>query len=557
MTAGLRLIRVLLPLVAASLAPAAPPDGAALDALLAKPLSPGSVGLLVEHAADARVVARWREALKDPRPEVRAAAARAVYVTGHGELLPDVSAALAAETDAAAAGEEAEAVAALSGPARDEDLLVASRRLPAALPAVAGALARHRERRALDHAALVEGLTDAGRLEGFVRLATRGDPAALAHAGALALRERREALWEAVLDVARGAAFDEGLLIAGLQAASPGFRAATFWHLVLSPSPPSPRVAAAVEATPEALGQVMAIAPRLAHEMLRRRLGGRAQEDPAWAAALRDGRGSRGLDDDREALRRLTASELAALSERVRGDPGALEKWLRSKPFTPRPGRAGGDPARSVGLRTPDGFPPGLVGDVVRVSGCDPGSRKDAFHGGQVAYRVNGRPQRVTFLPPGANSPECVRAVRALVLLAQGPPDRIDGPGREEMLVVPLVDDVLACMAEPPPPVRPADPPPVPQPVGRGRIEEPKKVRHLAPWYPAVARDNRVEGMVVMEAVISASGCIQGVRLLHSRDPRLDLVSLVTVSQWRYTPTLLDGVPVPVIMTVTVNFRLR
>ena len=79
---------------------------------------------------------------------------------------------------------------------------------------------------------------------------------------------------------------------------------------------------------------------------------------------------------------------------------------------------------------------------------------------------------------------------------------------------------------------------------------------HVNPWYPEAAKNERVQGSVILEAVISPSGCIRSVKVILSRDPRLDLVSLITVAKWRYTPTLLDGVPVPVIMTITVNFRL-
>jgi protein TonB len=47
------------------------------------------------------------------------------------------------------------------------------------------------------------------------------------------------------------------------------------------------------------------------------------------------------------------------------------------------------------------------------------------------------------------------------------------------------------------------------------------------------------------------------VTLLEGSDTRLDLAALRAVSAWAYTPTLLDGEPVPVIMTVTVNFRIN
>jgi protein TonB len=49
---------------------------------------------------------------------------------------------------------------------------------------------------------------------------------------------------------------------------------------------------------------------------------------------------------------------------------------------------------------------------------------------------------------------------------------------------------------------------------------------------------------------------VQDVKVLRSI-PLLDAAAMEAVRQWQYTPTLLNGVPVPVIMTVTVNFTLR
>jgi TonB family protein len=63
--------------------------------------------------------------------------------------------------------------------------------------------------------------------------------------------------------------------------------------------------------------------------------------------------------------------------------------------------------------------------------------------------------------------------------------------------------------------------------------------------------------LLILEAVIGPAGCIRSVEVLRSVDPDLDLEALRAVTQWRYTPTLLKGVPVPVIMTVTVTFKLH
>jgi TonB family protein len=106
------------------------------------------------------------------------------------------------------------------------------------------------------------------------------------------------------------------------------------------------------------------------------------------------------------------------------------------------------------------------------------------------------------------------------------------------------------------------DPPPPPpvakqQPVRPGGIVKyPAKVHHVAPVYPRLAQDARVSGLVILEAIIATDGRVQEVKVLRSQ-PFLDQAAIDAVRQWRFTPTLLNGVPVPVILTVTVNFELQ
>ena len=65
-----------------------------------------------------------------------------------------------------------------------------------------------------------------------------------------------------------------------------------------------------------------------------------------------------------------------------------------------------------------------------------------------------------------------------------------------------------------------------------------------------------MQGVVIVEAVISTTGHVVEARILRSV-PLLDQAALDAVRQWRYTPSLLNGVPVPVVMTVTVTFTLK
>jgi protein TonB len=105
----------------------------------------------------------------------------------------------------------------------------------------------------------------------------------------------------------------------------------------------------------------------------------------------------------------------------------------------------------------------------------------------------------------------------------------------------------------------PPSPPPPSQPsivrVGHG-VRMPSKLVDVPPAYPRLARDVRREGTVVIEAVIGTDGVVRDARVLKSV-ALLDAAALDAVRQWRYQPTLLNGVPVPVIVTVTVVFRLH
>lgn len=89
-----------------------------------------------------------------------------------------------------------------------------------------------------------------------------------------------------------------------------------------------------------------------------------------------------------------------------------------------------------------------------------------------------------------------------------------------------------------------------------GSIRPPLKIRDARPVYPSMAIAARIEGVVIIDATIGADGRVLDVRLLRSA-PFLDEAALDAVRQWQFTPTLLNGVPVPVLMTVTVRFTLK
>lgn len=100
-------------------------------------------------------------------------------------------------------------------------------------------------------------------------------------------------------------------------------------------------------------------------------------------------------------------------------------------------------------------------------------------------------------------------------------------------------------------------PPPKAEPVRvGGDIKEPKKIKDAKPVYPQVAMAAKVEGMVIIEATIGKDGSVQDAKILR-HVPLLDQAAMDAVKEWKFTPTTLNGQPVEVLMTVTVNFTLH
>jgi protein TonB len=105
--------------------------------------------------------------------------------------------------------------------------------------------------------------------------------------------------------------------------------------------------------------------------------------------------------------------------------------------------------------------------------------------------------------------------------------------------------------------------PPLPPPVDSARpiritkgVTPPRRIVYAKPVYPAIALANRVSGRVVIEAIIGPTGDVESTRVVQSVK-FLDEAALTAVRQWKYTPTLLSGVPVSVILTVSVDFTLQ
>ena len=104
-------------------------------------------------------------------------------------------------------------------------------------------------------------------------------------------------------------------------------------------------------------------------------------------------------------------------------------------------------------------------------------------------------------------------------------------------------------------PIMPVAPKPVAPPLRISHMSEGDLVYNVLPAYPPLARSARVQGTVVLQAIISRQGAIENLRML-SGHPMLVRSAIDAVRQWRYRPYILNGEPVEVETQITVTFSL-
>jgi TonB family protein len=286
------------------------------------------------------------------------------------------------------------------------------------------------------------------------------------------------------------------------------------------------------------------------------RIVGRALESPP----IRDWTSERGQDElkrvpFKEALiRYLSSAEKKALSQAVFGQPDLLDESNDSQERSRRPRPPGGprqvdaDAPESVSLLDLSAFPKGYVEDVIAVTGCRKVTPKD-WGGAEIRYKGDGRPFQVTLFKWSQDLGSCQAAARLLFMTTLAPRSTPIRPGRVHVLFIRLDPGTLACAL-------PSDPPPEPFAI-YGRFTEPKKTNSVKPKYLDSALAEGAEGKVILEALITTSGCVANVSVLQTAHPALDIAALRAVADWRYSPALLGGKPVPVILNVTVDFNIR
>jgi len=88
-------------------------------------------------------------------------------------------------------------------------------------------------------------------------------------------------------------------------------------------------------------------------------------------------------------------------------------------------------------------------------------------------------------------------------------------------------------------------------------VKQPVLIRKITPNYPPICIRAHIQGIVLLEAVITRTGSVEELRVLHSAHPLLEQAAVNAVKQWLYRPALVNGNPVKVYFNVTVDFKIQ
>ena len=165
-------------------------------------------------------------------------------------------------------------------------------------------------------------------------------------------------------------------------------------------------------------------------------------------------------------------------------------------------------------------------------------------------------PRKVALTPSKLVAPSAIPRQIAMLHEPEAPPQVGGGVigGVEGGATGGVLGGIIGGTAVPPP-IAPPAPEKKTKEILRpgGDVKLPQKIYAPAPIYPALAKSARVQGEVLIDAVIDEHGNIVDARVVEGH-PLLVPEALRTVMLWKYEPTYLNGVPYPIRMTITVRF---
>jgi hypothetical protein len=544
-----------------------PPSAAAEDlaAVLARPVSPGAIALLAEHAVQPAAQKRLIEAVKHEDPAVRAVAARVAFITMSKGAAPALISAVAKEEDVHTGAEQVRALIALLGAPGDAIVLGAVKRLggPAAI-AMADSLARTRPEDIPRHLPVLVAATakpDMPELGAALASASLQHPTHAKDIVEAVLAAKSDDLWKAVLDPLRltGRRVPPAVLLAGLTSAEESQRVRMLWHVFTLNGEGAPLpadVIAAAAPRPIAANAAADLTWEAFVRELFARQRGTAATKADWAGML-------ALPAHKERVTELTSFAYGWLTDAevdaidaVRGERGEAGKLRSSVRQDERDKEKAGKPPTQT-TRTIPVFAKGLLTDLMTVSACQPPRNsafvtrdmKASFAAGEMKYRPDGRAQSLSIVQASL-SPECLAFVRAALTLTIASVDHPALPELTDLVLVWFAPEFLACADAPFAPARPR---------GAGlAFEQARTTSKPKVDYPEGFRRTGMPSLdVFLRVRVSPTGCISGAETLRGVLPAFDLEAIESLFTAKMTPATLGGEPIDTTITYTVTFSLR
>jgi len=166
--------------------------------------------------------------------------------------------------------------------------------------------------------------------------------------------------------------------------------------------------------------------------------------------------------------------------------------------------------------------------------------------------------QQIRFKPPQAQQEQQKIEVRRKKVPIPDPtpdepePIRVVDEVQQPELDLPS-DDAVFGIPEGPPPAVDSDGPIM---VG-GEVKAPEKLVAPQPQYTEIARKARIQGVVIVQAIIDREGSVTNVKVLKGLPMGLEEAAVDAIKQWKFKPATLNGKPVTVYFNLTVNFKLQ
>lgn len=164
--------------------------------------------------------------------------------------------------------------------------------------------------------------------------------------------------------------------------------------------------------------------------------------------------------------------------------------------------------------------------------------------------------QQVRFRPPPPQKQQEIPKPKAKKVPIPDPTPDEPEPIRTPEDIRPEIDlpetDIIFDIPEGPPPSEPEGPIHV-----GGDVAAPNKISAPQPQYTEIARKARIQGVVIVQAIINKQGNVTDVKVLKGLPMGLDQAAVEAIRKWKFEPATLNGKPVDVYYNLTVNFTLQ